>query len=109
MVSEQEKLPLLLLTIRASTPAHRFQNDGVWEGRGIRDARSQSSLFLQEARWHKQSAERVCCIVVVVVVVVVVIVALAAVVFGWGVNERNEEGNEFHQWPGHNEEVLFEQ
>ena len=102
MASEQEKLTLLL-TIHASTPSHRFQNDGVWEGKGIRDARIQSSSFLQEARWHKQCAERFCCIVVVVVVVVVA-------VFGWGANEwRNEEGDEFHQWPGHNEEeVLFE-
>ena len=90
-----EKLPLLRLAIRASTPAHRFQNDGVkkgWEGRGIRDAQIHSSSFLQEARWHKQCAERICIVTV----------------FGWGVNERNEEGNEFHRWPVHNEEVLFE-
>ena len=98
LASEQEKQQLLLpLAIRASTPAHCFQNDGVkkgWEGKGrTRDARIQSSV-LRKARWHKQCAERVCYIVVVDV-------------FGWGVNEWNEGGNEFHQWPGHNEEVLF--
>ena len=90
VASEQEKLTLLL-TIRASTPVHRFQNDGGWEGRGIHDAQIHSSSFLQKARWHKQCAERICI----------------AAVFGWGVVEG--EGNVFHRWPGHNEEeVLFE-
>ena len=93
--SEQVKPPL---AIRASTSVHRFQNDGVkrcWEVKGIRYAHAwtQSS----KARWHKQCAERVCCIVVVVVAV-----------FGWGANEWNEGGNEFHRWPVYNEEVLFE-
>ena len=107
VASEQEKQLLLPLVIDASTPAHCFQNDGVkkgWGGRGIRGAQIQSSSsslsILKEARWHKQCAERVCCIVVAVVV--------AVVVFGWGANEWNEGGNEFHQWPVHNEEVLFE-
>jgi hypothetical protein len=112
VASEQEKQQLLPLVIHASTPAHCFQNDGVkkgWGGRGIRGAQIQSSSslsILKEARWHKQCAERVCCIVVAVVVVAVAVVAV--VVFGWGANEWNERGNEFHQWPVHNEKVLFE-
>ena len=86
MASEQEKL--LPLAFHVSVAAHRFQNDAVkkgWEGREIRDVR-QERLFLREARWHKQCAERVCSIVVVVV-------------FGWGANEWNEEDDECHRWP----------
>jgi len=98
MASEQEKL--LLMAFHVSVAAHRFQNDGVkkgWEAREIRDVRQQG--FLGEARWHKQCAERErVCIVVVVVLV-----------FGWGANEWNEEDDECHRWPRHNEEFLFEQ
>lgn len=79
--SEQEKLlPLLPLA-----------NDKHWEGKGIHDV-DQQPVCCWKARWHKQCVERACIVVVDVVVVVVG-------VFGWGANEWNGGGNEFHQWP----------